>query len=76
MELRRQVPGINDRIDNAFQRSWRQKVTLIANVPEEFHHERDADEEIYINLAIVSNANASPYDSSISSQFIIGLDSH
>jgi predicted nucleic acid-binding protein len=25
---------------------------------EEFHYERDPDEEIYINLAIVINANA------------------
>src|SRR5215213_6156285 len=40
-EIRRQLPGINDRI---------------VNVPEEFHYERDPDDEMYINLAIVSNA--------------------
>jgi predicted nucleic acid-binding protein len=28
----------------------------LANVPEEFHYERDPDDEMYVNLAIVSNA--------------------
>jgi predicted nucleic acid-binding protein len=37
------------------QRSWKQRI-LIANVPEEFHHQRDPDDEMYINLAIVRNA--------------------
>ena len=32
------------------------KAILLANVPEEFHYERDPDDEMYINLAIVSNA--------------------
>ena len=32
------------------------KAILIVNVPEEFHYERDHDDEMYINLAIVANA--------------------
>jgi predicted nucleic acid-binding protein len=32
------------------------KAVLLANVPEEFHYERDLDDEMYINLAVVSNA--------------------
>ena len=55
-ELRRQLPGINDRIVNAFLTKLEAKAILIVNVPEEFHYERDPDDEMYINLAIVSNA--------------------
>jgi putative PIN family toxin of toxin-antitoxin system len=55
-EVRRQLPGINDRIVNAFLTKLETKAILIANVSEEFHYERDPDDEIYINLAIVSNA--------------------
>jgi predicted nucleic acid-binding protein len=32
------------------------KAILLANVPEEFHYERDPDDEMYINLALVANA--------------------
>jgi putative PIN family toxin of toxin-antitoxin system len=55
-ELRRRLPGINDRIVNAFLTKLKAKAILIANVPEEFHYERDPDDEMYINLAIVVNA--------------------
>ena len=55
-ELRRKLPGINDRIVNAFLTKLEAKAILVANVPEEFHYERDPDDEMYINLAIVSNA--------------------
>jgi len=55
-ELRRKLPGINDRLVNAFLTKLEAKAILIANVPEEFHYERDPDDEMYINLAIVSNA--------------------
>ena len=55
-ELRRKLPGINDRIVNAFLTKLEAKAILLANVPEEFHYERDPDDEMYINLAIVSNA--------------------
>jgi len=55
-EVRRQLPGINDRIVNAFLTKLEAKAILIANVPEEFHYERDPDDEMYINLAIVGNA--------------------
>ena len=55
-ELRRKLPGINDRIVNAFLTKMEAKAILIANVPEEFHYERDPDDEMYINLAIVSDA--------------------
>ena len=55
-EVRRQLPGINDRIVNAFLTKLEAKAILLANVPEEFHYERDPDNEMYINLAIVANA--------------------
>ena len=55
-ELRRKVPGINDRIVNAFLTKLEAKAILLTNVPEEFHYERDPDDEMYINLAIVANA--------------------
>jgi putative PIN family toxin of toxin-antitoxin system len=56
VELRRKLPGINDRIVKAFLTKLEAKAILITNIPEEFHYERDADDEMYINLAIVSNA--------------------
>ena len=49
-------PSPNDRIVNAFLTKLEAKAILIANVPKEFHYERDPDDEMYINLAIVSNA--------------------
>jgi uncharacterized protein len=55
-EVRRQLPGINDRIVNAFLTKLEAKAILLTNVPEEFHYERDPDDEMYINLAIVANA--------------------
>lgn len=55
-EIRRQLPGITDRIVNAFLTKLEAKAILIVNVPEEFLYERDPDDEMYINLAIVSNA--------------------
>ena len=55
-ELLRKLPGINDRIVNAFLTKLEAKALLLANVPHEFHYERDPDDEMYINFAIVSNA--------------------
>ena len=55
-EARRQLPGINDRIVKPFFTKLETKAILIANVPEECHYERDPDDELYINLAIVTNA--------------------
>lgn len=55
-EIRRKLPGINDRIVNALLTKLEAKAILLANVPEEFHYERDPDDEMYINLAIVTNA--------------------
>ena len=55
-EVRKLLPAINDRIVNAFLTKLEARAILIANVPEEFHYERDPDDEMYINLAIVSNA--------------------
>src|ERR1044072_9876116 len=54
-ELRHKLPGINDRIVNAFLTKLEAKAIIVVNVPEEFHYERDPDDEMYINLAIVSN---------------------
>jgi len=45
-EVRRQLPGINDRIVNAFLTKLEAKAILVANVPEEFHYERDPDDEV------------------------------
>ena len=55
-ELRRKLPGINDRIVNAFLTKLEAKAILIVNIPEEFHYERDPDDEMYVKLAIVANA--------------------
>jgi putative PIN family toxin of toxin-antitoxin system len=55
-EIRRQLPGINDRVVNAFLTKLEARAILLANVPEEFHYERDPDDEMYINLAIVADA--------------------
>jgi putative PIN family toxin of toxin-antitoxin system len=55
-EVRRQLPGINDRIVNAFLTKLETKAILITNIPEEFHYERDPNDEMYINLAVVTNA--------------------
>jgi putative PIN family toxin of toxin-antitoxin system len=55
-EVRRRLPGINNRIVNAFLTKLEAKAILLANVPEEFHYERDPDDEMYVNLAIVANA--------------------
>jgi len=56
-ELRLRLPGINDRVVNAFLTKLETKAILITNVPEEYHYERDPDDEMYINLAIVANAS-------------------
>ncbi len=56
-EVRRLLPGINDRVVNAFLTKLETKAILITNVPEEYHYERDPDDEMYINLAIVANAS-------------------
>lgn len=55
-EVRRRLPGINDRVVNAFLSKLEAKSILITNVPEEYRYERDPDDEMYINLAIVANA--------------------
>ena len=55
-EVRKLLPAINDRIVNAFLTKLEAKAILIANVSEEFHYERDPDDEMYLNLAIVADA--------------------
>ena len=40
-ELRRKLPGINDRVVNALLTKLEAKAILLANVPEEFHYDRD-----------------------------------
>src|SRR5882672_940970 len=55
-EVRHRLPGINDRIVNAFLTRLEARAILITNVPEEYRYERDPDDEMYINLAIVANA--------------------
>jgi putative PIN family toxin of toxin-antitoxin system len=49
-ELRRQLPGINDRIVSAFLTKLEARAILIMNVPEEYRYERDPHDEMYINL--------------------------
>ena len=55
-ELRRILPGITNQSVNAFLTKLAEKAVTIANVPEEYHYERDPDDEMYINLAIVTNS--------------------
>jgi len=42
---------------NAFLAKLDARAILIAKVPEEYRYERDPDDEMYINLAIVANAS-------------------
>ena len=56
-EVRHRLPGINDRIVNAFLTKLEAKAILTTNVPEEYRYDRDPDDEMYINLAIVANAS-------------------
>src|SRR5947207_4416706 len=42
-EIRKLLPGINDRIVNAFLSKLEAKAILIVNVPEEFHYDRDPE---------------------------------
>jgi predicted nucleic acid-binding protein len=55
-EIRRHLPRISDLIVNAFLIKLEAKAIPIANVPEAYHYERDPDDEMYLNLAIVANA--------------------
>src|SRR5438034_3779068 len=56
-EIRLHLPGISDRIVDAFFIKLEAKAIPIGNVPEEYRYERDPDDEMYLNLAIVANAN-------------------
>lgn len=56
-EVRRKLPAISDRIVNALLVKLEGKAILITNVPEEYHYDRDPDDEMYLNLAIVANAS-------------------
>jgi len=56
-EIRRKLPAINDRIVNALLVKLEANAILTANIPEEYHYERDPDDEMYINLAIVTSAS-------------------
>lgn len=56
-ELRRKLPAINDRIVNALLVKLESKAVVTSNIPEEYRYERDPDDEIYLNLAIVANAS-------------------
>jgi putative PIN family toxin of toxin-antitoxin system len=56
-ELRRKLPAINDRIVKGLLLKLEAKAILISNVPEEYRYERDPDDEIYLNLAIATNAS-------------------
>src|SRR5882724_9013726 len=47
-ELRHQLPGITEQVVNAFLTKLIEKAVMIANVPEEYHYQRDPDDEMYI----------------------------
>lgn len=56
-ELRGKLPAISDRIVNALLVKLEGKAILISNVPEEYRYERDPNDEMYLNLAIVASAS-------------------
>lgn len=56
-EIRSKLTGINDRIVNALFTKLEAQAILITNVPEEYRYERDPDDEMYLNLAIVTHAS-------------------
>src|SRR5712692_11707146 len=45
-EVRHRLPGINDRVVNAFLTKLEAKSILIMNVPEEYRYERDPDDKM------------------------------
>lgn len=55
-KLRRQMPRLTDVRVSALLQRLANKAALIQNVPEEFHYPRDPKDEMYLNLAIVTNA--------------------
>jgi len=59
-EVRQRLPGINDRIVNAFLAKLEAKAILTTNVPEEYRYERDPDDEMYINLLSGEQRSRSP----------------
>lgn len=55
-KVRRQMPRLTDVRVSALLQRLAHKAILIQNVPEEFQYARDPKDEIYLNLAIVTNA--------------------
>ena len=55
-KLRRQMPRLTDVRVSALLQRLANKAVLIQNVPEEFQYPRDPKDEMYLNLAIVTNA--------------------
>ena len=55
-KLRRQMPRLTDVRVSALLQRLANKAILIQNVPEEFQYPRDPKDEMYLNLAIVTNA--------------------
>lgn len=54
--IRQLMPNITDERVNALFRRLDKKAVHIKNVPEEFRYERDPKDEMYVNLAIVTDA--------------------
>lgn len=54
--LRQQFPRLTDENVGRLLRDIERYAILIHNVPETFRYPRDPDDEVYINLALVTNA--------------------
>ncbi len=54
--LRQRFPRLTDENVIALIRSLKRHAVEITNVPETFRYPRDPDDEVYINLALVTNA--------------------
>jgi len=54
--IRRAFPKLTDRTIAALLQQIERRAILVHNVPAEYHFERDPKDEMYINLAIVTNA--------------------
>ena len=55
-KIRRKLPRITNVRVRALLQRLTAKAIIIKNIPEEFKYQRDPKDEMYINLAIVANA--------------------
>jgi uncharacterized protein len=56
-KVRRKLPSLTDETVRAFLQDVVDRAVMLSDVPKTFHLERDPKDEIYINLAVASDAS-------------------